>query len=187
MRKEAEPCFTSGDALLAFGDDLVVRTWNKRAERLTGVPAADALGRHCWELLAAEDAEGNVLCHRGCPVARLARAGWPLSTRQVIVRTRRGRRPVRLATVGVRVGRRQRYVHLLRETRSRPTCSARLTPRQLEVLTLLAEGMPAKVIAARLGISSLTVRNHIRAVLRALDAHSQLEAVARARVGGLVR
>ncbi len=58
---------------------------------------------------------------------------------------------------------------------------ARLTPRELEVLALLGEGFNAKAIAERLGLSVLTVRNHIRGVLRKLDCHSQLEAVALAR------
>ena len=56
-----------------------------------------------------------------------------------------------------------------------------LTSRQRQVLGLLADGVPAKVVAARLGLAEATVRNHIRAILAALDAHSQLEAVARAR------
>ena len=38
--------------------------------------------------------------------------------------------------------------------------------------------MPAREIAARLGIAEATVRNHIRITLRKLDCHSQLEAVA---------
>ena len=58
---------------------------------------------------------------------------------------------------------------------------ARLTPRQLEVLQLLAGGYSTNGIAARLHIAPETVRNHVRGVLRALHAHSRLEAVARAR------
>jgi DNA-binding NarL/FixJ family response regulator len=49
------------------------------------------------------------------------------------------------------------------------------------VLGLLADGVPAKLIAARLGVAEATVRNHIRAVLAALETHSQLEAIAKAR------
>jgi GAF domain-containing protein len=61
-----------------------------------------------------------------------------------------------------------------------------LTPRQLEVLTLLSRGRSAKEIASELNVSHETARNHIRAVLRALEAHSQLEAVSRARALGLL-
>jgi DNA-binding NarL/FixJ family response regulator len=56
-----------------------------------------------------------------------------------------------------------------------------LTARQQQVLRLLAEGVPAKVIATRLGLAEATVRNHIRAILAALETHSQLEAIAKAR------
>lgn len=62
-----------------------------------------------------------------------------------------------------------------------PILEARLTPRQLEVLGLLAAGKSAREICHELYLSQATVRNHIRALLLALGAHSQLEALARAR------
>jgi PAS domain S-box-containing protein len=52
-----------------------------------------------------------------------------------------------------------------------------LTPRQQEVLRLLAEGLETQAIARRLGVAEETARNHIRALLRATGAHSRLEAV----------
>ncbi len=68
----------------------------------------------------------------------------------------------------------------------RSTVDVRLSPRQREVLELMSEGVRAREIAARLGLSPTTVRNHIRGLLRRLDCHSQLEAVARARQWGLL-
>lgn len=56
-----------------------------------------------------------------------------------------------------------------------------LTPRQSEVLRLLERGRSTEQIAGELQLSVETVRNHIRGVLRALDVHSRLEAVAMAR------
>jgi len=56
-----------------------------------------------------------------------------------------------------------------------------LSPRQHEVLVLMSRGVRAREIAAELGVTQTTARNHIRDVLRRLDCHSQLEAVARAR------
>jgi PAS domain S-box-containing protein len=53
----------------------------------------------------------------------------------------------------------------------------KLTPRQDEVLRLLAEGLDTDSIASRMGVALETARNHIRAVLRRLDAHTRLEAV----------
>jgi DNA-binding NarL/FixJ family response regulator len=52
-----------------------------------------------------------------------------------------------------------------------------LTPRQQEVLRLLAEGLDTPEIARRLGVADETARNHIRALLRATGAHSRLEVV----------
>jgi DNA-binding CsgD family transcriptional regulator len=61
-----------------------------------------------------------------------------------------------------------------------------LTPRQLETLSLLADGRSTKEIAKTLCISLETARNHIRRLLRALGAHSRLEAVARGRELGIL-
>jgi PAS domain S-box-containing protein len=64
--------------------------------------------------------------------------------------------------------------------------STHLTPRQLEILGLLAGGASTNQIAAELFISRETVRNHIRGILRALGAHARLEAVVKARSLGLL-
>jgi PAS domain S-box-containing protein len=61
-----------------------------------------------------------------------------------------------------------------------------LTARQLEVLRALSAGSSTRQIAESLGISTETVRNYVRAVLRALGAHSRLEAVVEARRLGIV-
>lgn len=67
-----------------------------------------------------------------------------------------------------------------------PRGDIRLTPRQLEVLRLLAGGWSTEQVAQRLHLSTETVRNHVRNVLKALNAHSRLEAVARARTLGVL-
>ena len=54
---------------------------------------------------------------------------------------------------------------------------ASLTPRQRDVLRLLAEGKPSKVIARELDISEATVKVHLLAVFRALGARNRTEAV----------
>jgi PAS domain S-box-containing protein len=62
-----------------------------------------------------------------------------------------------------------------------------LTARQLEVLQLLAQGASTADIASQLHLSTETVRNHIRHILRALGVHSRLGAVAVAHERGLLR
>lgn len=61
-----------------------------------------------------------------------------------------------------------------------------LTPRQREILELLASGRSTAEIAQQLTLSTETVRNHLRSVLRELDAHTRLEAVATAQRLGLL-
>ena len=53
-----------------------------------------------------------------------------------------------------------------------------LTPRELELLSMLASGAPTEKIAGELFLSHHTVRNHIANILTKLGAHSKLEAVA---------
>jgi DNA-binding NarL/FixJ family response regulator len=62
----------------------------------------------------------------------------------------------------------------------------RLTPRQLEVLTWLCEGLPNKLIARRLDIEAATVKVHISSILRELGVASRLQAAIAARSLGLV-
>jgi DNA-binding NarL/FixJ family response regulator len=64
---------------------------------------------------------------------------------------------------------------------------AELTPRELEVLQLLAEGLTQAQIASQLVISPRTVGTHIQNLLGKLDVHSRAQAVAHAHRAGLVR
>jgi DNA-binding NarL/FixJ family response regulator len=62
-----------------------------------------------------------------------------------------------------------------------------LTPREREVLLLLCEGLPNKLISRRLNVSVATVKCHVASVLRSLNAATRLEAVAIAHKLGLVK
>jgi len=174
--------FRSGDALFAFDSDLAILSWNRAAEELTGIAADAAVGRLCWEVLGSHDDCGDLVCHPGCSIARLMREGWPVHSQSLRVETREGRRCVHVSTIAGDDGDSQLFLHVLVPSEKRsPPGSRRLTKRQQEVLQLLAEGVPAKVIATQLAVVEATVRNHIRAILVALGAHSQLEAIANAR------
>jgi PAS domain S-box-containing protein len=61
-----------------------------------------------------------------------------------------------------------------------------LTPRQAQVLQLLARGCSTEQMADELGIAPETVRNHVRAILHRLGVHSRLEAVIEAHNRRLV-
>ena len=67
------------------------------------------------------------------------------------------------------------------------TSNQPLTPRELEVLGMLAKGLGNKIVAARLGISEHTVKTHVASILAKLDAGTRAEAVAiGARLGLLM-
>ncbi|UCE88268.1 MAG: response regulator transcription factor [Pseudomonadota bacterium] len=60
-----------------------------------------------------------------------------------------------------------------------------LTPRETEILALLAEGQSNKAIARNLGISDGTVKLHVKAILRKLGVHSRVEAAVMAVEQGI--
>jgi PAS domain S-box-containing protein len=66
------------------------------------------------------------------------------------------------------------------------TSSVELTPRQLDVLRYIASGHSTENIARTLGISTETVRNHVRGLMGRLGVHTRLEAVLRGHELGLV-
>jgi two-component system, NarL family, nitrate/nitrite response regulator NarL len=61
-----------------------------------------------------------------------------------------------------------------------------LTPRQIEILSLLSEGMPNKIIAAKLHLSEKTVKAHVTAIFKALNVVNRTQASVVARQAGLI-
>jgi DNA-binding CsgD family transcriptional regulator len=66
------------------------------------------------------------------------------------------------------------------------TSGIELTPRELDVLALLAEGASNKDIARRLGISVHTAKFHVGSLLEKLDATGRTDAVAHAARRGVI-
>jgi len=62
-----------------------------------------------------------------------------------------------------------------------------LTPREMDVLEMLAEGLSNKVVAFRLGISEHTAKFHVNSILEKLDAGTRTEAVMRGIRLGLIK
>jgi PAS domain S-box-containing protein len=188
--------FASGVALVAFDEDMTIFEWNQAAEDLTGITKDEAVGQPCWAVLAGRDDSGGVVCHPQCSRGRLVREGRPLQTQTMNIRCTDGWRRVAVDTISVVAKDRPVFFHLMHDAPAptvadeerQPDLEAppHLTPRQLDVLRLLGEGASARAIAAKLGLTETTVRNHIRAVLIEFRAHSQLEAVFRARRHGLL-
>lgn len=59
-----------------------------------------------------------------------------------------------------------------------------LTPRQRDILLLLADGLPNKAISRKIGLSEDTVKTHLRALFQELDVHTRTACVSAARQRG---
>lgn len=195
----------TGDAVYVVGPDYTIVHWDERMESLSGVLSRDALGKRCYEAVMGVGEGGEPFCAHGCAVMHLAREGRPVSSYEMRIRTRAGtRRWVSASNLTIDTDEGPYLVHLLRDAQgthdalemarglirlsSKEDASAprrhdvpALTPRQLEVLKLLSEGRSVREIGKELYLSEATVRNHVRSLLLALDAHSQLDASAKAR------
>jgi len=73
-----------------------------------------------------------------------------------------------------------------RETRITDAAYGTLTPREQEVMRLLAEGLSTKEVAERLFISPKTVENHRTNIMSKLDLHSTIELIRYAARLGLI-
>jgi two-component system nitrate/nitrite response regulator NarL len=61
-----------------------------------------------------------------------------------------------------------------------------LPPRQIEILSLLSEGAPNKIIAAKLQLSEKTIKALITAIFKALNVVNRTQASVAARQAGLI-
>lgn len=161
-----------------IGDGQGTVTWQNRAGReLFG----DRVGQLWSSVVAPEDAG---------LVERLERelAGAPMDYELNVLTADGQRRRAEISTVPIEGGDECHAIFgvaALKAPRPRRPV-VQLTPRQSEVLQLLAEGASTDEIAASLHLSSTTVRNHVQHLLAALGAHSRLEAVVIAHREGLL-
>jgi PAS domain S-box-containing protein len=175
---------------------------NPEAEKLLGCSSQEVQGQPCHAVLCGRDRYGNHYCHEQCVVGTMAQRGEAVLPFELDV-TSAGGEMVRAAcsVIVLRDGPESRIVHILtpipsatERASARPAgvdasisaakCSTdpvqryALTPRELEVLRLLAHGSDCHGIAKTLFISLPTVRNHVHNFLRKMGVHSQVEAVA---------
>ncbi len=200
----------TGDAVYVVGPDYSIVHWDAQMESLTGTLSEEALGKPCYEAVMGQSEGGEPFCAHGCSVMHLAQAHRPVSSYEMRIKTRSGeRRWVNVSNLTVESEEGPYLVHLLRDSQGThdalqmahgliqlsskeevPAPIRRgipaLTPRQLEVLKLLSEGKSVKEIGLELYLSEATVRNHVRSLLQALGAHSQLEVLAKAREMGIL-
>jgi DNA-binding CsgD family transcriptional regulator len=183
----------SGDAFLLSDSSGRIRFVNRAAARLLECDADAAVGKRCWTVVHARTREGGTLCSAQCCAQRNLRACTP-TTRQRGVRRQSSGATVEFELFTIHVppsdGSEGGVLHLLVPESApadlaRPPVAAaadvdgveRLSARESEVLHALSCGRSTDAIAAHLFISPVTVRNHVRSILRKLRVHSRLDAV----------
>jgi DNA-binding NarL/FixJ family response regulator len=140
--------------------------------------------------------EGEERLGAGLPVLALvadeegAAAAWALGCRGVVGRATDEEQllaAVRAVAAGLAVIAPALAGALLQaETAATTPTAVELTPRESQVLALLAEGLTNKAIAHQLSISDHTVKFHVNAILGKLNAQSRTDAVVRATRQGLI-
>jgi DNA-binding NarL/FixJ family response regulator len=81
----------------------------------------------------------------------------------------------------------QQFQELSLRTEAAEAYISPLTPREIEILEYIAKGYLNKQIAAELGISEQTIKNHVTSILRKLNANARTEAVVVAIKQGLIK
>ena len=181
-----------------------IRHWNAAAAAILGHPADEVVGRACCDVFGGRDGRGNPICLRPCPVKTLLAEGhlvehFEMATRKrigvpvwldvscIVVRTAAAEPPAILhlfrdVTVAHQIEALVREQLARAELRAPATDEAvrcaELTPRELQVLSLLRLGATTRAIAEALYVSRATVRNHVQRILGKLGVHTRLEAVA---------
>jgi len=191
----------------AFGIDASERIvyWNRPCEALLSYPSGKVLGKHCFDVIAGRDENGNHYCSRNCPIARQARRDEIVHPFTLVIRDGTGEdRVLRFRTFAVPAVHAELsvVVHIVVEREDalsateaalarlatqkpvarwpltiRPAAAFVLTTREREIILGFAEGLSTNALAGKLGIAEVTVRNHTQRILLKFDVHSKLAAV----------
>lgn len=193
----------TADGMVAVAPGGAILAWNESATRLLDWTEDEVLGRPCHEVLGFADRCGNQICSAFCAGCRPAGSDELIESRDVVARSRRGRAvwlSVSTLVPPESVRGSCRIVHFFREVGLPPELERlvaerlgtpappvedegdrssldALTPRERQILELLADGLDTREIAATLVVSLATVRNHVQNILAKLGVHSRLEAV----------
>jgi PAS domain S-box-containing protein len=158
---------------------------NAAAERAIGSSNSCWLGRHYTEPVPPEARENVEAQFR-----RAVEIGEPTDFETVFTDASGHIRGVRAQHLPLRRG--DAIVGILilafdvRQPPSGLELHPRLTPRQREILELIASGLSTSEIATELTLSTETVRNHLRRVFEELHVHTRVEAIVAAQRFGLL-
>jgi PAS domain S-box-containing protein len=193
----------TSDAMVAINSLSRIVAWNPAATGLFGHAPEEVLGKCCADVLGWRDRHGNFVCGADCAVRKQAARELAGVTQNVLATTKSGRAiwitvsSLVLPRVHHRVCRVVHFIrevaftpleegatHFVHEDHRRHGLLRALTARERDVLDLLTTGATSAEIGTRLGISVVTVQNHVAHILAKLNVRSRLEAVALALRAG---
>ena len=202
-------------ALYAVDLEQRVTHWTKSATALLG-DAEQMLGRPCYAVATLLDPRNAARCRPNCAVINAARHQRAHPDFEVYIPACSGSSPARVSVMLApgEAGEDPLVLHIVQPPR--PACEhdgpgelramlteavshveglepvlpedgrVTLTDRQRDILARLAAGEAPREIAQVLGLSAVTVRNHIQAAMERLGARNRLEAVLTATNAGLL-
>lgn len=159
---------------------------NRAAETLLGYDSDSVRGRRCREVFEGRDRFSNLFCLERCAVREMAARNEAVNPFDLCLKTASGEMlDVGMSVVSMREAghKRPAILHLLgssgRPAGVGPNGNGRhgLTSREHEVLAMLATGRNCHEMGRKMGISLVTVRNHLKRIFPKLQVHSQAEAV----------
>lgn len=186
------------DGLYVVDHRQCIVRWNAGAERLLGYTAPEALQRKCYDVAPGYFPDGRPLCGAGCQIRSSVERGELPKGLECSVRAKNHRLVrLHLSLIVIPSQPRPLVAHLLHRVADpgqttddrapeRQVVAFGFTPREVQVLRLVAEGLSNSRIAGRLGVSRLTVRNHVQHILTKWGAHSRAEAVSFAFLSGIL-
>jgi DNA-binding CsgD family transcriptional regulator len=159
---------------------------DRTARTVLNLEPGDVLGAPCHRALALLRADGRPFCAATCPVRTALERGAPHVEHHRLT-YQKGSEAFEVCLAAVPLFRPSdggmAILHILvrsshcRSPHTGPIDLGRLTPREREVLGLLAEGRTTREISDVLFITPATVRHHIQNILEKLEVHRRLHAV----------
>lgn len=184
----------TSDAVFAIDGGCRIVYVNESFADLFQRPASEASGRHCHEIVCGRALDGRIFCSPDCPIGKSLTNDNPVENFDLIISPAGGDSV--WASVGSfplpKTFHRAVAVFLMRPVnvmralnrlaysephKENEEVAHRLTPRERQILKLLAEGRSTKKLAGALHISHVTARNHIHHIFEKLGVHSRAEAV----------
>ena len=178
------------DAIVVVDARGIIELANRQVETLFGYTRDEIVG-HPVEMLVPEASQERHPGYRSSylaePTAGLMRAGLDLTARRkdgtlvpvdiTLAQLQTDTGTLVTASIRDMTHRRRREIDLTRKAADSATALAQLTLRELEVLSLAAEGLTASSIASRLTLSTRTVESHLASAYRKFHVNSREQAV----------